>query len=647
MLTSRGWWFLVFLLVMLAAPVWFGVVLLALVFLTLLLWFAAEWLLFVVRVRFVVPRLVVERGVFDERGRVETLWAGRTFAVRVRIRIEGLLGLAHVSVQDRVPFALTFASGVTHASGPLGGEQALDVRYTVRCPAPGQARFEGICVRVADLQGFFCHTVFLQQAIKLPVLPPLTDAQGRSATVKRHNLLPSPGQHRHLRPGSGSELLDLRDYLPGDPPKTIAWKVSARRDRLMTKEFESEVPVRCTLFVDTSNSVRVGPPGKNALTRLTEIAAACAQANAAARDLTGLCLFDETNVTTYLRPARGQQHLVRQFRTLAGAAALAPTTGAAEVEQLLPLAWALAEEVYPQLLRPAVNAPPAWWSAWLRPRPAWSRRQRTLADRLYGLLPLWLLALLVTGMGLSVVAGVALAKALPDLGLPWWLGGCAVALGWFFGLSLTQRLLFARRRARQRRRKPLAALLSVHQGLAPGGLPMLMEDDEQCSLALQRFLAEHHVPYTLPYYGRDGRYLFASPGKIDVLARALLRAVGKGRDNELFVLLADLLELADELAPLLRAVKVALARHHQVMVVCPWPPGVPPIWREPSGSREIGSDVAADVFLADAVRFHQAYHHLRRTFARIGVPVICAHGGDPVRLILDRLNRLRSFGRRR
>ncbi|MFX9065594.1 hypothetical protein ABTN38_19505, partial [Acinetobacter baumannii] len=63
--------------------------------------------------------------------------------------------------------------------------------------------------------------------------------------------------------------------------------------------------------------------------------------------------------------------------------------------------------------------------------------------------------------------------------------------------------------------------------------------------------------------------------KIEVLSGALLRAVSQGRDNELFVLLADLLELTEHLGPLLRAVKVALARHHQVMVVCPWPVDVP------------------------------------------------------------------------
>ncbi len=80
----------------------------------------------------------------------------------------------------------------------------------------------------------------------------------------------------------------------------------------------------------------------------------------------------------------------------------------------------------------------------------------------------------------------------------------------------------------------------------------MLEDDDAFSLLLQRFLSEHQVPYSLPLYGPEGRYLFAAPEKVPVLADALLRAVGKGRDNELFVLLADLLELDDCLDPLLR-----------------------------------------------------------------------------------------------
>src|SRR5205807_3871464 len=115
-------------------------------------------------------------------------------------------------------------------------------------------------------------TTFVRAPLVFRILPGTLVGKVGGATKKRTNELPPPGIHRLRQPGSGSELLDLRDYIPGDPPRTIAWKVSARRDKLITKEFESEVPVRCTLFLDTSNSVRLGPPGKVPLARLVEIA---------------------------------------------------------------------------------------------------------------------------------------------------------------------------------------------------------------------------------------------------------------------------------------------------------------------------------------------------------------------------------------
>src|SRR5262249_1039580 len=96
---------------------------------------------------------------------------------------------------------------------------------------------------------------------------------------------------------------------------------------------------------------------------------------------------------------------------------------------------------------------------------------------------------------------------------------------------------------------------------ALGGLAALLEDDDLFSLHLSQFLAEHQVPCAVPLYDEQGRYLFALPDKVGVLARALLQAVSRGRDNELYVLLADLLELDASLAPLLQAVRVALGRH--------------------------------------------------------------------------------------
>jgi hypothetical protein len=176
-----------------------------------------------------------------------------------------------------------------------------------------------------------------------------------------------------------------------------------------------------------------------------------------------------------------------------------------------------------------------------------------------------------------------------------------------------------------------------------------MEDDALFAAHVQRFLADHQVPYGLPLYGPKGEYLYKEPAKVDVLAQALLRAVARGKDNELFVLLVDLLE-TEPLDTLLRAVKVARARHHQVILICPWPPEI----RPPSGKKPPDlllpmdlSELATRDGLRDFVRaqtesrLHHAFHKLRRIFGRVGVSVQVATDTNSVRLVLDRLRQMR------
>jgi uncharacterized protein (DUF58 family) len=681
MLTARAMWFLLGLLLVLAVGLLKPVLPLALVGLTLLAWFGCQWLLFLLRLPG-VRALIVQREVWDEKAPVATLWAGQAFEVRVRVVASDWLPLPHVALTDPLPYSVEHLDGSLSAQGAVDSREPLELCYRIRCGAAGLARFEGVRVQVADWQGFFYHVHFIHEVVILPILPVLTRRGGQLASKKRHNLLLPPGIHRLRRPGSGSELLDLRDYLPGDPPKTIAWKVSARRDRLITKEFESEVPVRCTLFVDTSNSVRVpglagvGPRQVNygkALDRLVDLAAGILQANASIRDLTGLCLFDEQGFAS-VRPNRGGTHLSTCLRMLADAGALMPQRERANPNHILPLAFSFAREVYPELLRPAVNSVPLRLT-WLDGFPGYSHRLPLALSELFrrrgsegtglGLLDLlhcrknelrslcWWASFWSLMLPLSLFAArVFLKMPIPDGLIVSSLFFCSLAsLALWAGTAVLfslDALAGTKRRRLDRWRKQLAAILSVRYGLAPGGLTTFLEDDDTFSLYLQRFLSEHQVPYALPLYDWHGRYLFAAPRKVPVLAEALVRAVGRGRDNELFVLLADLLELDDEaLDPLMRAVRVALGRHHQVVLICPWPPGLPkvdPQENPQSASRnpQWKQSVIWDQLTTE--RFHTAYQRLRRTFTRLGVSVLCA-ADEPAPLILGRLERLRTVGR--
>jgi hypothetical protein len=446
-------------------------------------------------------------------------------------------------------------------------------------------------------------------------LPPLSDARGHIPSVKRHNLIPLMGNHPHRRPGSGSELLELRDYLPGDPPKRIAWKASARRDQLMTKEFESEVPVRCTLFLDASNSVRVGQVGKNALARLVEIAAAVTQANASARDLTGLCLFDESGVQKMVRPKRGSPHLYQITNLLADAADLFPRTDHVPLARLLPLACGVLQDLYPDWLDREVNSWPFWLPFW-SPQPWYTIPGPRWKSRSWREWPI---------VKVNLMRKAFLSR------IPF--------SAWF---SPSGHRLY-------RWRKQVAAVLSVRYGLGPGGLALLLEDDSACNHYVQRFLIEHQIPCPMPFYDPHGQYLFGAEGKIDILAKALTHSVLRGRDNELFVLLVDFLETGPHLEKIVRAVRVALGRHHQVLVVCPWPANVDlpkghqkGMERNKENSKPNLQDLLSQ---ASTLRIHQGFAHVQQSFAKVGVRVLCAPEDEAIAMILQRMRQLRSLQR--
>ncbi len=682
LMTPRAWWFLATSFLTLSAGLAARFDPLTIVGLALIFWFGWEWLTFALRVRTVLRQLSVDRQIRDQRGPVQLLWADQFFEVQVTISLPGgglpwlgALGLQselpHLAVIDRVPFAVRRTDSDDpegpRVEGPVRTGRPLQLHYTIRCGPVGTARFEGVRIQLADLQGFFSHTTFLNAPLLLRILPAVVEHDTQANNPKRSNQLPPPGQHRLRQPGSGSELLDLRDYLPGDPPRTIAWKVSARRDRLITKEFESEVPIRCTLFVDTSQSVRLPTTRGTPLQRLIEIAAAVLRCNSERRDLTGLCLFNEREAT-YIRPERNRAHVGRLLHTLTDAGNLAPATRQLEPERLLSLAYSFAEEVYPELLRPERNSMP-FWVYWMAAFPGHWRRRVNLLQYLHRRkLDILKLAAIKVPLALLVV-NILASLLVPPTERAMFLICSSLASLLFtvgvVGVVILTVLFSGRQRRLSAWRKRLSALLSVRHGLAPGGLEAMLEDDVLFVLHMQQFLAEHQVPYNLPLYDAQGRYLFAAPEKLPVLGKALLQAIGRGRDNELFVLLADLLELDEHLEPLLQAVRVALGRHHQVILICPWPgnlerPGAvvscqlsvasqagPSTSLPTTGNRQLTTAQTRRLLSQASQRSYlAAYQRVRRRFAALGVTVVCAAEEEGVPLILQRIDQLRGVRRR-
>ncbi len=681
MLTPRGWWFLVFVLLMgglgaaLSPRFGHGI---AVVSFTLLAWFLWEWAHFAYRFYFVLPRVVLQREISDERKALPILWSEGEYDVTVRIAINGPGDLPFVVLADWVPTDGRFVegSGSDETIAALSAVQPVTIQYRIRCPVPGELIFEGVRIRVGDRQGFFYQRSLISDGSRYLVLPRLTGVEGRRRGAKKFNIFPPPGVHRLKRPGGGSELLDLRDYIPGDPPKMIAWKPSARRDKLITKEFESEVPVRCTLFVDTSESVRLGAK-RTKLTRLVNLAAGVAEAAVADRDHAGLVVFDEHDMQI-MRPKRSRRHVIDMLHLLAESAARPTPIGPfADATALARLAFPLANELYPNLMHKRVNSAPmrmfwsppsdygrGWWVLgfclpfifvalnYLARQVAYSIRNRDLWDASFSISKVFYD--LAGSFGFDAFGGhVEILRIWP---ITFALAIIGVFIWLFHGLSgMTEPW-----RSAHLRRKQLGLLFATLDNDQVGAESHYLHGDQAFARRAQRFLAQHHARYPVRLYDARGRYLFQSRGKLDVLVKALNYGVARGHDNELFVLLVDLVDLVDELDELIRAVRVAVARHHQVMVILPWPEDIPDAPSEPTaaddriplrkaerfsrgGYRAIADEVARDYIDG----YHKAYFKLRRDFGRLGVLVVRADYQEPVQMVLDRLDRLRGVGRRR
>jgi uncharacterized protein (DUF58 family) len=103
------------------------------------------------------------------------------------------------------------------------------------------------------------------------------------------------GLHRSPRKGFSVEFAEHRPYQPGDDLRYVDWKIAARADRWVVKQFEEETNLRASLVLDVSRSMA----WSGAPTRLTKLAYAERLAAALAllllrqRDAVGLIRYDD------------------------------------------------------------------------------------------------------------------------------------------------------------------------------------------------------------------------------------------------------------------------------------------------------------------------------------------------------------------
>jgi uncharacterized protein (DUF58 family) len=208
---------------------------------------------------------------------------------------------------------------------PAGGELTLPLTVTGR--ARGVHALGPVSLRVSGALGLVDRTVRGELADAITVAPSLAGVRRYRLLALQHRLRDA-GIRNTRRRGEGTSFSNLREYAPGDDPRRIDWKATARRGKPITREFTVEQGQTVMIAIDAGRlmtQLAGAPPrsmeagalprsmGTGALPRFEHaLSAALVLADVAVHsgDQVGLLLFDD-EVRAFVPPAKGRAALQR------------------------------------------------------------------------------------------------------------------------------------------------------------------------------------------------------------------------------------------------------------------------------------------------------------------------------------------------
>jgi uncharacterized protein (DUF58 family) len=242
---------------------------------------------------------------------------GAPFEVRCYVRHRGDAALLLAAMTPLVPGGAKILEGDPDLL-PLSPRGRTEFSFRLVAPAAGRVVLHGLAVTLRGPLGLFEVPLYFPNPLAIKVLPrAAAHSRGASRTA---TALPVERASRSLvrRRGGGTDLHELRDLVPGDPFKSIAWKASARTGRLLVREVEREVQELRYVVLDVSGTMRGGEAGRRKLDWAIEAAAAEARRAVDAGDRLALITVDG-RILSHVVAGEGQKQMIRVYDALLGA----------------------------------------------------------------------------------------------------------------------------------------------------------------------------------------------------------------------------------------------------------------------------------------------------------------------------------------
>ena len=189
----------------------------------------------------------------------------------------------------------------------LQPESEHEFTYQVTPSERGSDFFRGTYIRLACPFGLVERQAKLNTEQPVRIYPNVL-ALREFELLKQQGRLKEIGIRRSRARGLGTEFESLREYSVGDDFRKIDWKATARRDKLIVRQFEQERNQAVIIVIDIGRGMLSEVNGVRKLDHALDSCLMLTHAAAMAGDFVGLLVYSDV-VKRYIPPKKGRNQI--------------------------------------------------------------------------------------------------------------------------------------------------------------------------------------------------------------------------------------------------------------------------------------------------------------------------------------------------
>jgi uncharacterized protein (DUF58 family) len=234
---------------------------------------------------------------------------GRSYPVSLKLQLSAPCPV-EVTVMDMVPSDATAEALPATLNLRPGRTRWLDYQLTIS--RRGDHQLDGVHVLVTGRWGLWRRQLVLPLPGRIVVYPDLRRASEYMRLARRS--VNSTGSRRQPRIGGDNEFARLKEYHHDDEFRHIAWKATARQDRLIAKAFQMNENQSVVLMLDCGRMMQARSGDTPLMDHALNATLMLSQIALSHQDRVGILTF-AGRVQAYLPPRAGRAQSQRILRT--------------------------------------------------------------------------------------------------------------------------------------------------------------------------------------------------------------------------------------------------------------------------------------------------------------------------------------------